>query len=70
MASQSSITIRVSASRGGSRVQYTSKGRYVSFQTAGYQTTLPSQPIQTTSSLKAYWLGVLNQVIADITANG
>lgn len=70
MASKSEITIRVYSSRGASKVQYTSKGRYISFQTAGYNSTLNQQPIQTTSSLKAFWLGVLAQVQADITANG
>jgi hypothetical protein len=66
----SSIVIRVDSTRGGSTVSYTSKGRYVSFQTAGYQAHLPKQAIQPTTSLKAYWTSVLDIVLADIAANG
>jgi hypothetical protein len=69
MASKAEITIRVTSSRGGSKVSYTSKGRYVSFTTAGYQRELLGQPIQSTASLAAFWLGVLAAVEADITAN-
>ena len=45
MASQAKLTIRVGASRGASDVSYSSTGRYISFQTAGYQVNLPRQPI-------------------------
>lgn len=70
MASKSEISIRVQARRGSTVVQYTSKGRYVSFTTAGYNRQLNRQPIQPSTSLKAYWLSVLELVVADITANG
>ena len=50
-------------------MSYTSKGRYVSFTTAGYQRELLGQPIQPTTSLEAFWLAVLGIVQADITAN-
>lgn len=69
MANNSAITIRIYSSRGGSKIQYTSKGRYVSFPTNGYNRQLLSQPIQPTASLSTYWLAVLNTIIADITAN-
>ena len=69
MASKSEIVIRVTAARGHSTVTYTSKGRYISFQTAGYQRQLLSQPIQPTASLQAFWLSVLAIVQADLTAN-
>lgn len=66
----SSIVIRIDSTRGGSTVQYTSKGRYASLQTAGYQRRLLKQPIQPTADLKSYWASVLAIVQADIAANG
>jgi hypothetical protein len=69
MAAKAELTIRVTSSRGHSTVSYTSKGRYVSFTTAGYQRELLGQPIQPTTSLEAFWLAVLGIVQADITAN-
>lgn len=68
MASQAKLTIRVQANRGSSVVSFTSNGRYVSFTTAGYQRSLSGQPIQTTTSLEAFWAGVLNTVLANLTA--
>lgn len=69
MATKAEISIRVTSSRGKSTVSYTSKGRYVSFVTSGYQRQLINEPIQSTASLSAFWLGVLEAVVADITAN-
>lgn len=69
MASKAEITIRVYSARGSSRIQYTSKGRYVSLATTGYQRELLSEPIQPTSALSAFWLSVIAAVQADITAN-
>lgn len=69
MATKAEISIRVTSSRGKSTVSYTSKGRYVSFVTSGYQRQLINEPIQSTASLSAFWLGVLDAVVADITAN-
>lgn len=69
MATKAEISIRVTSSRGKSTIAYTSKGRYVSFTTSGYQRELLGQPIQSTASLSAFWLGVLAAVQADITAN-
>ena len=70
MANDSKITIRVSSSRGASTVQFSTTGRYVSFPTTGYNFTLPGQPIQPTSSLKAFWTSVLAIVQAEIAAAG
>lgn len=70
MAAESKITIRVNSSRGASTVSYTTNGRYVSFVTSGYQRSLMGEPIQPTSSLKAFWTSVLAIVQADIAANG
>lgn len=69
MASQAKLTIRVTATRGGSTVRYSTNGRYVSFNTSGYLRELLSQPVQPTSSLSVFWLAVLNAVLADITAH-
>lgn len=69
MATKAEISIRVTSSRGKSTISYTSKGRYVSFVTSGYQRQLINEPIQSTASLSAFWLGVLDAVVADITAN-
>ncbi len=69
MATKAEISIRVTSSRGKSTISYTSKGRYVSFTTAGYQRQLINEPIQSTASLSAFWLPVLDAVVADITAN-
>lgn len=70
MATKSELTIRVFSRRGSTVIAYTSKGRYVSFTTAGYNKDLNRQPVQPTTSLKTYWLSVLALVQADITANG
>jgi hypothetical protein len=69
MASRAVITIRVTSARGGSTVQYTTKGKYISFLTNGYQRLLRSQPIQSTASLEGFWVPILNTVVADITAH-
>jgi hypothetical protein len=69
MANEAKIVIGVDSSRGHSTISYSSKGRYVSFTTGGYQRELLGEPIQPTSSLSAFWLAVLQAVVADITAN-
>lgn len=68
MASKAEIVIRVTSSRGASTVSYSTKGRYVSFTTAGLRDELMKQPILPTSSLPAFWLAVLAIVQADIVA--
>ena len=70
MATTAKIEVRVTSSRGASTVEYITKGRYVSFTTAGLGDTLKSQPIQPTSSLEAFWTSVLAIVQTDITAGG
>jgi hypothetical protein len=70
MASRARLIIDVTSSRGASTVSYTTKGRYVSFTTAGLTDVLMKQPILPTSTLPAFWLAVLAIVQADITAGG
>jgi hypothetical protein len=68
MASQAKITVRVGSQRGGSSVQYSTAGRYISLPTNAINASLPRQPIQPTSSAKAFWLSVLAIVTAEINA--
>ena len=63
------MTIRVTASRGASTVSFSSNGRYVSFNTSGYQRQLLGQPVQPTASLEGFWASVLAIVQASLTAN-
>lgn len=62
------MTIRVTSSRGGSTVQFSTNGRYVSFNTSGYQRQLLGQPVQPTASLEAFWASILTAVQASLTA--
>lgn len=68
MAGKAQLTIRVYSSRGASRIQYTSSGKYVSFTTAGLSNELAGQPVLTTSSIDAFWLQVIALVQASITS--
>jgi hypothetical protein len=68
VASKSEIVIRAYAHRGSTHIQYTTKGKYVSFQTAGLSNDLQRQALQPTSSLQAFWESVLALVNADIVA--
>lgn len=70
MASKAELVIRVNSRRGSSVVQFTSKGRYVNLATNGYNFYLPGEPIQPTTSTKAFWTSVLMIVQAQITADG
>lgn len=67
MASKAELVVRVNSARGSSKITYSTKGRYVSFTTAGLSEQLLGQPIQPTSSLEAFWLSVLGLVQASIT---
>lgn len=68
MASQSKLTIRVSAARGSSTIAYSTKGRYISLVTNGISNDLTREPIQPTINAKAFWLSVLAAVTADVNA--
>jgi hypothetical protein len=68
MASKAELVVRVTSARGSSKITYSTKGRYVSFTTAGLSEQLLGQPIQPTSSLEAFWLSVLALVQANITS--
>jgi hypothetical protein len=68
MATRASFNITVTSSRGASHTKATSKGRYVSFTTAGITLDMPQQPIIGTPSLKQFWLDVLNPIVAELEA--
>jgi hypothetical protein len=62
MASQSKLTVRVTSSRGGSKISVSSAGRYVSLTTNTVATELLEQPIQPTASESVFWTSVLAAV--------
>lgn len=69
MSAQAKITIRVTSTRGGSNVQFSSVGSYVSTPVNGYNVALTGQPIQPTADDKTFWTSVLAIVQANIAAN-
>jgi hypothetical protein len=70
MASQAVLVIRVTSQRSGSRISYSTKGKYISLPTNGLSDDLAKQPVFTTSSAQAFWEAVIPIVLADITAGG
>ena len=68
MANQSKMTVRVTSQRGASSISYSTGGRYVNLATNTISDSLSRQPIQPTSSEKAFWLSVLGIVTADVTS--
>jgi hypothetical protein len=62
------LTIRVSANRGSSTVQYSTNGRYTSLAVNDIGDLMLLQPIPPTSGSKAMWESILNTVLADIIA--
>lgn len=69
MSAQAKITIRVTSTRGGSNVQFTSAGSYVSTPMNGYNVALAGQPIQPTVDQKTFWTSILALVQAQIAAS-
>ena len=69
MASQAKIVIRVTSSRGASGISYSTSGRYVNLATNVLGNDLARQPIQPTTTDKAFWESVLAIVNADIVAS-
>lgn len=63
------MTVRVTSTRGGSNIQFSSAGSYVSTPVNGYSVDLPGQAIQPTADNKVFWTSVLAAVQAAIAAN-
>jgi hypothetical protein len=68
MASQAKLTVSVGANRGSSTVRISTSGRYINLATNAINTNTPRQPLQPTSSAKAFWTSVLVLVQAQIAA--
>jgi hypothetical protein len=68
MANQAKMTVRVTSSRGASNVQFSTAGAYISLPTNGITASMPRQPVQPTSSAKAFWQSVLAIVTAEVDA--
>lgn len=69
MATSAALRIRVTSSRGASRIDYSTKGRYVSLPVNGIADVLARQPILPTSSAPVFWQAVLALVTNDLAAN-
>lgn len=68
MATPAKMVISVGSSRGASSVAVSTKGRYISLPTNDIAIDSPRQPIQPTSTSKAFWLSVLALVTAEVNA--
>ncbi|MDE3076016.1 MAG: hypothetical protein KGJ86_11360 [Chloroflexota bacterium] len=69
MSAQAKITVRVTSTRGGSNISFSSVGSYVSTPMNGYSVDMPGSPIQPTVDQKTFWTSVLAAVQAQIAAN-
>lgn len=69
MASQAKLTVRVTSTRGGANVSFSSVGTYISTPMNGYSVNLPGEAVQPTSDQRAFWLSVIAIVQAQITAS-
>jgi hypothetical protein len=69
MAAVAKLTIRVQSSRGASRISYSTGGRYINLATNILGNDLMRQPVQPTSTDKAFWESVIAIVNADIIAS-
>jgi len=68
MANQAKLTVRVTSQRGASNIGFSTSGNYISLPVNGITQTMPRQPVQPTSSAKAFWLSVLAVVTAEVNA--
>lgn len=68
MSQTAKMVVRVGGNRGSSHIGISTSGRYVNLQTNAINETMPRQPIQPTSSAKAFWTSVLVIVQAQIAA--
>lgn len=69
MATTAKLTVRVTSSRSASRVQVSTNGRYISFETNGITFDETGQPIFTTASQHAFWGAVLDVVQAAVAGS-
>lgn len=69
MAAQAKFTVRVTSTRGGSNLQFSSSGSYISTPMNGYSVDLPGEAVQPTADQKTFWTSVLAIVQAQIAAS-
>ena len=62
------MSITVTSSRGASRINFSTQGRYISLPVNGISANMARQPIQPTSSALAFWQSVLAAVVAELPA--
>jgi hypothetical protein len=62
------MTITVGSARGSSSLRISTSGRYVNLATNAVNLQLARQPIQPTTTAKAFWTSVLANVQAQIAA--
>ena len=68
MAHQAKLTVRVGAARGSSTINVSTSGRYINLATNAINLHNTRQPVQPTSTAKAFWTSVLTLVQAEIAA--
>lgn len=68
MAQSAKLTVRVGANRGSSNIGISTSGRYVNLPTNAINENMPRQPLQPTSSAKAFWMSVLTIVQQQIAS--
>jgi hypothetical protein len=69
MAAESKITIRVSSTRAGTTVRYSTTGRYLRLQTNGLNGVLMNQGTQPNDTSQHFWEAILPLVQAAITGH-
>jgi len=68
MATTARMDVRVTSTRGASKVVISTYGKYVSTPVNTIEITAASQPLFSTSTTKAFWQAVLAVVDAQVAA--
>lgn len=68
MANTAGMRITVGSSRGASSLRISTSGRYISLAANDIAVDAPRQPIQPTTSSKAFWLSILALATAQVQA--
>lgn len=68
MATTARMDIRVTSTRGASKVVISSYGKYVSTPVNTVEITAPGQPLFTTATSKAFWQAVLAVATTQVNA--
>lgn len=68
MAARAKLVLTVGSSRGASTLNISSSGAYISLRVNDVNVWLPRQPVQPTTSSKAFWASVLAEATAAVNA--